>query len=439
MDKRERYCIGLDIGTSSVKGVLIDDGETVLRTARVPFTYSRDEAGGITVGAQAYFDGCMSALQQLAKGLPAGCECLVSVASASGNLLVLDKDMLPATPIFNWQDTRVREEVGQVFPDFDYDSYYRSTGWAFDGKTFPLALLCWLRVRHPELLDSCGKVCMSTEYMLWRLTGEWGIAPSAGTPFYLIDQTTGHYRTDILARLGIGEEKLPPVGKTGSLLGCVSPEGAALSGLPVGTRVLLGTFDHPSAARGTGVHEEGQLLLSCGSSWVGFYPMKERETALKARMLVDPFLSEAGGCWAGMVSLASVSGRIEAYTRRYVSDGPACYKQLVEFAAQSEPGAGGLRLDILSDEIPAGIEGCERRHIARAIMENVVDMLACRIEELRDKGLACREATMVGGPSESPLWMELIAARLGIPVHAGHGAYAGAVGAARLAAENAEG
>ena len=435
----KKYSIGLDIGTSSVKGVLMDESGRVLQTVREPFKYSRDEQGGVTIDAEAFFADCMAGLRRLAKDLPSDADCVMSVASASGNLLLLDADMKPLTPIFNWQDMRVKDEVAQVLPEFDFDSYYRSTGWAFDGKTFPLALLCWNRIYHPDILDACEKVCMSTEYMLWRLTGEWAIAPSEGTPFYLIDQLTGKYRTDILEKLGIEERKLPPVRKTGSLLGCVTGEGASLSGLPAGTRVYLGTFDHPSAARGAGILQEGQLLLSCGSSWVGFYPVKERETAIRAKMLVDPFLSENGGCWAGMVSLASLSSQIEKYTRSYVSNAPACFQHLVELAAQSEPGANGLRIDLLAEDAPKDIEKYEKKHIARAIMENVVDMMATRVEEISSKGIPCHEVIMVGGPSEAPLWAELIAARLGVSVHTGYGAYSGAVGAARLAVGSAEG
>jgi len=434
MTESKKYIIGLDIGTSSIKGVLIAADGSDRYTGRVPFVYTNRPDGSVEISAEAYSDACFALLRDLSGKLPEDAElAAVSAASASGNLLLLDKDSKPAGPIFNWQDKRVQDEVTRVFGEYDWAPYYRSTGWAFDQKTFPLAILCWYKCRHPEILAQCSKVCMSTEYLYYQLTGKWGIGTSAGTPFYLIDQVSGTYNQPILEQLGIPLEKLPPVMKTGSVLGTVTAEASERCGLPVGTPIIIGTFDHPSAARGVGVCKEGQLLLSCGTSWVGFYPINEREKAVGAKMLVDPFLSELGGPWGGMVSLASLSGQIESYAKAFVADSDAWYRDLVTFAAQSTAGAGGLSIDLLADPDETEIRKYEKCHIARAIMECVVNLLAARIEQIRASGIHCKEAVMVGGPSESPLWADLIAEKTGMRVHVMHGAYAGAIGASVLA------
>jgi len=434
MNTCNQYLIGLDIGTSSVKGVLVAADGSRQYTGRSGFVYTCGDDGSVEISAQRYLDACFDLFHKLMEQLPQGAELVgLSAASASGNLLLLDENGLPAGPIFNWQDKRVQDEVDRVLGSLDTESYYRSTGWGFDGKTMPLAMLCWYRCHYPAVLDSCSKVCMSTEYLYYCLTGQWGIGTSAGTPFYLIDQCTGKYRMDILEKLGIPEEKLPPVKKTGTVLGTVTEEGAARSGLPVGTPIILGTFDHPSAARGVGVREEGQLLLSCGTSWVGFYPIRDREKIADAHMLIDPFLSESGGTWGGMVSLASVSGQIEAYTRRYIADDDHIYDALTSLAAQSASGAGGLRINPLDEPDDTRILQFPKHHIARAIMEGTVALLAQRVEQLAAQGITATEAVMVGGPSERPLWAKLIQEKTGLAVHVMHGAFAGAIGAAMLA------
>lgn len=433
MTAKKKFIIGLDIGTSSIKGILIASDGSEQHTGRVPFTYTCPTNGGVEIPAEDYLKACFTLLRELSGKLPAGGKLVgVSAASASGNLLLLDGEENPITPIHNWQDKRVADETDRVLPGFDTDAYFRSTGWAFDMKTFPLAMLCWYKQHHPETLAACGRVCMSTEYLYYRLTGKWGIGSSAGTPFYLIDQVSGTYNKEVLDILGIPEGKLPPVLKTGSVLGTVTEEAAELCGLPTGTPILLGTFDHPSAARGVGVHREGQLLLSCGTSWVGFYPIRNREKAVEAKMLIDPFLSDNGGPWGGMVSLASLSGQIESFTRKYVDNNDTWYRALVEESAKSETGAGGLTIQLLEEPDDEEILKYEKRHIARAIMENTVNMLASRMAEITASGIVCEEAVMVGGPSESPLWAELIAEKTGIRVQVMHGAYAGAVGAAVL-------
>ena len=432
MKKEKNYLIGLDIGTSSIKGVLIAADGSERFTGRQEFVYDRAD-GRVEIPADRYIDACFALLRQLSALLPAdACLAGVSAASASGNLLLLGADGAPSTPILNWQDCRAADEVDAVLPDLDLDAYYRSTGWAFDKKTFPLAALCWYSVHEPQKLKEASMVVMSTEYLNYRLTGKWGIGTSAGTPFYLIDQQSGAYRTDILEKLGIPETKLPPVRPTGTVLGTVTEAASAACGLPVGTPIVLGTFDHPSAARGVGVVREGQLLLSCGTSWVGFYPINDRARVQAAGMLTDPFLSERGGPWAGMISLASVSGNLDAYVRRFIANEGDIYGELNALAAQSEPGAGGLRINPIEEPDESYIRTFPRTQIARAIMEGIVRLLADRIAEIGKSGIRTTEAVMVGGPSERPLWSHLIAAQTGLTVRVMHGAFAGAIGAAML-------
>lgn len=229
------YIIGLDIGTSSVKGVLVAEDGTEKTTGKAEFVYTYREDGGIEIDAEAYLDACFSLLRRLASALPEhGALRGISAASASGNLLLLDEAGRPSTPIFNWQDSRVGEEARTVLGRIDAGALYGQTGWPFDYKTFPLAMLCWIKCHRPELLEHASKVCMSTEYLVYRLTGRWGVSTSAGSPFYLLDQRTGEYNRELLGLFGIGEEQLPPVGRAGDAVGARSqrkaPRGAGCGG-----------------------------------------------------------------------------------------------------------------------------------------------------------------------------------------------------------------
>ena len=287
--------IGLDIGTSSIKGIRISQDGKRKVMGKEEFVYRIGPKGQVEIDAEKYLTACCRLLRRFCS---AGEEKILAVcaASASGNLLLLDQQGAPCTPILNWQDARVEEEARRILSGFDPQKLYEAIGWPFDWKTFPLAQLCYLKCHRPELLKQSSMICMSTEYLYWRLCGKWGISPSAGTPFYLLDQRSGQYYPALLDQLGIGEEKLPPVQKAGSCIGCVTQQGAALSGLEPGTPLILGTFDHPSAARGAGVFEQEQMLLSCGTSWVAFYPVENREKAIHCGMLVDPF-RQPEGCW----------------------------------------------------------------------------------------------------------------------------------------------
>lgn len=427
------YLIGLDIGTSSIKGVLIQEDGKNRFTAKEPFVYTRTEEGGVEISASDYEAACFALLRKFSEQLPAdGKLCGICAASASGNLLLLDQKGNPSTPIFNWQDGRVTDECQKILGDFDANQIYERVGWPYDGHTFPLALLCWVKVHQPQLLAECSKVCMSTEYLYYRLTGCWGISGSTGSPFYLIDQKNGCYIPEFLDRFGLTEAQLPPIGKTGDVVGTITPEASALTGLPVGTPVMLGTFDHPSAARGAGVLEEGQMLLSCGTSWVCFFPVRNRETSIANQMITDPFLSP-DGCYAGMVSVASLSERIEFYIRRYIASGSDMFSVFASEAAKSQLGAGGLVLDLLSEPDDSQVLKFEKCHIARAIMESTVRLLQKKLDALRSGGIYASSAVMVGGPSENPVWSEVFSQMTGITLRTEHGSYAGSLGAAMVA------
>lgn len=423
--------LGLDIGTSSVKGVLATDKGEIIKTAHKSFEYTCQDNGGVEIDAEKYINVCFAAIRELSKGqdrIDGFC-----ASSASGNLLVLDKNMKPATPIYNWQDKRVTTEAHETLGEMDLNKLYIQTGWPFSYKTMPLALLCYIKKHVPETIKNCGMVCMSTEYLYYRLTGEWGISTSAATPFYLIDQKSGKYIAEILEKIGIDESKLPPVMMCGAELGKTTAQAEMLCGLKENTPVMLGSFDHPSAARGVGVLKEGEMLLSCGTSWVAFMPVNDRSKIEKARALIDPFLSEKGGPWGAMVSVSSVSERIKLYVDRYIDNTEKKFEVLSELAQKNT--SNGLVLRLTDEPCDEKVKEYEKGNIARAIMESAVRLLKEKIGALEDVGLYAKSAVMVGGPSADPFWAKLISEMIRITVKVKHGAYAGAMGAVNIAKE----
>ncbi len=426
------YLIGLDIGTSSVKGVLMTTEGQIKKTVREAFTYLKLDNGGLELDAAHYLKVCYHALKELAKHAQDGCIKGVCASSASGNLLLLDKEHKPMTNIINWQDQRVTEEVREILGNMDPNALYELIGWPFDHKTFPLAQACYIKKHSPALLEQCGTVCMSTEYLYATLTGQWGISTSAGTPFYLIDQKEGRYIESLLNTLGIAQSKLPPILPCGHVLGGVREEMEHICGIPAGTPLILGSFDHPSAARGAGVLKEGEMLLSCGTSWVAFFPVSSREKGTAAHMLVDPFLSP-DGCYGAMVSLPSLSEKIQYYVNRYIDASKDAFAKLSSLCAASRPGANGLSINPLEEPDDAKIMRFSKEDIARAIMEGTVLLLKEKMNTLAAFGITAKSAVMVGGPSEDPMWISLIKEICGIFVRVVHASFAGAVGAAVIA------
>lgn len=424
------YLIGLDIGTSSVKGVLLTADGYVAHSAKGTFAYDRT-GSRVELQPEGYLSVCLDTIRELAnaaKGAPIKGVC---ASSASGNLLLLDREGRPLTNIIGWQDARVTNEARELLPDLDRETFYRQIGWPFGFTSMALAQLCYIKKHDPELLARCGTAAMSTEYLYFALTGKWGISPSAGITYYLIDRQTGKYIRPILDRLGLDEAQLPPVLPCGTVLGGVLPDAAARCALPAGTPVMLGSFDHPSAARGAGVLHEGEMLLSCGTSWVAFFPVKDAEKGFAAGALVDPFLSPKG-CHGVMSSVTSLSERLQYYTARYIDDSPQMFATLSALAQKSVSGAHGLTIDLLN-EPEEKLGACPKEDVARAIMEGAVSLLKNKLVTLAQYGITAKRAVMVGGPSADPYWTRLIGQMCDLDVSVIHGAFAGAVGAAVIA------
>ena len=431
-NKQAHYLIGLDLGTSAIKGVLMSADGRVISREKEATEYMKAPGGVVQFDAEGFYQRTARVIRRLISALPdGGTVSGISMASASGNTVLTDKAGNPLYPAISWLDERVPDEMERVFGKLDPAQVHRLVGWPLI-PSFPLAHLSWLKVHEPRLLESAAKVCMSTDYLNFRLTGCWGIDPSTATTFYLQDQEQSRWHTPFLHALGLTENQLPPILPSGAVLGGVTEKAAQDTGLKEGTPVILGSFDHPCAARGSGVLREGQMLLSCGTSWVGFYPLRDRNIALKQKMLIDPFLRNER-LWGTMFSLSAVATHVDEYICRYLSDKPNRYAEFDRLASAAPAGAGGLLINPMAMDKSVDTGQHSREEIARAIMEGVAYLLKSRIETMSEAGIQASSLTMVGGPSETYPWPQIVCDVLFMELTVVNGSCAGAAGAAILA------
>ncbi len=428
MTEQTPYLIGLDLGTSAIKGLLVDGRGRVWAEAGVDTALHHPQDGWVEVDPEGHYQRVCEVLRTLAAAAP-GPVTALAMAAASGNTLLTEADGTPLTPILNWMDRRAEQEPPAALADLDASEVYQVAGWPWL-NCFPLAHLAWLRERLPDVYRAAGHYAMDTDWLLQRLTGEWRMDHSTATTFYLQDQTSGAYYEPFLQRLDIPLCKLSPLVPSGAPVGPLTKDAVRGTGLSSGTVVVTGCFDHPAAARATGVLAPGELMLSCGTSWVGFTPATDRQTILDAQMLCDPFLSAQGGPWGGMLSVPYIGRTIDWYIDNLIAPGEADRLRVFnEAAASAKPGAGGLGIDLRDP--PHEIEA-DRANLSRAVMEGAARLLDEKLLALGDQGMHFERAVMVGGPSASPLWTRIVAERLGLEVTVG-GRSAGALGAAMLA------
>ncbi len=426
----EKYAIGLDLGTSSVKAVLFSTEQGVVAKDSADFTYAPaclpDGSEYLGINMENFYRTICAVLRNLAKKVPDGADFGgIAMASASGNSVICDKEGNALIDAYSWLTPAMSAEIATVFGEDFGPNVREYAGWGL-APSFPLGQLSHLRVHAPALLDSADIVCMATEYVLHRMTGKWGMDVSTATPFYLLDQKKRAWNTEFLAALGIPVCKLPPLRESGDLLGKMTVTGAADTGLPVGTCVYLGSFDHPTAARACNIEREGDLLISCGTSWVCFFPMNDRTKIMEHTLSADPFLTP-NGPWGTICSLSRASECIKAVVDRYISADENKFVLLDELAAAAPRGAQGLAFNPM-EEVP-DLSAYSKQNIARALMEGIANALKARMGDI----IKIERITMCGGPSTSRVWREVLSDVFGVPVSVTFGPHSGAVGAAMYA------
>ena len=417
------YYIGVDSGTSAFKAVLLSHSGETVASAETPVAMTRN-GSMVEMSPCAYRDAFYEAVRQVAKG---HCDDIkaIAVSGAAGSTLYMDADGKPST-IISWTDARTRGMELPPLKGLTSAKMREVTGWPCV-DSFPLAHIAWLRQNKPEELDKASWIGLCTDYLVHCLCGRHVMDLSTATTMHVVDQMRRDYCDDFLARVGVRREQLSALVSTGTIIAQVLPETAKLCGISPKTMVIAGSFDHPSAARGCGVHHEGEMLLSCGTSWVAFFPVNSREWIVSHNLLCDPFESHLGGSYGAMFSIACLGQTVDDYVRNLVAPNSAePYKDFNRLAA--EAGDTDDCIDMLAP-VPASAPLPHAR-LARAVMNGTAKLFADSVARL-DMPHSIYKVYLAGGPAKSPVWPDIIRKFTGYNLEVTD-SLTGARGAARL-------
>lgn len=414
--------LGIDLGTSAIKGALLSRSGTVLATYTRFTEIERPGPGQVVFSSERCYEILCDVFRTLAQAAPAGSIQAVALSGATGDTLLLSREGRPLLPTIHWMDTRSADDTTVDPPGMTAADIYRISGWPWF-RRFPLAQLAWLKQHQAEVFHQADRVGMNLTYQYFRLCGAWAMDPSTATTFYLQDQPHQTWYQPYVDGLGLKAAQLPLLLPSGHRIGRISGTAAAETGLPEGCSVVLGAFDHPSAARGAGITQPGELLLSLGTSWVGFYPITERAVALNQKMLVDPFLSGENGAWGGMFSLTQAGEKLNAAFLASYPDAPDAE----------------TRYTLIEHDLRQMMNGVAPTSAATTMVRDLVESMHERIKEYSQQGIPVRRIVLVGGPSANPAIVDLFRQTLGKPTQVAPTAgYTGAVGAAFLASKGVE-
>lgn len=403
--------VGLDVGTSAVKGVAIDEDGRVLATASADYPLSRPQPGWSEQDPEDWWRAAQDVIGRLPEG-PVG------LAGQMHGLVVLDSERRVLRPAILWNDQRTAAECAEIEERVGFERLVELTGnRALTGFTGPKLL--WLRRHEPELYGRIRHVLLPKDYVRLRLTGELAIDVADASGTLLFDVRRRAWSEEICAALEIPLEWLPP-----------SYESTEIAG----------AGDQAAAALGVGVARPGPVSVVLGTSGVVFAALPSYAHDPEARL--HAFCHAVPGTWHAMGVMLSAAGSAE-WLRGVLAAGLAELEHEAErWPAGTEgllfaPYLAGERTPHPDPDARGAFVGLSVRHdrgaLWRAMLEGVAYGLRDSLELLRELGARPESGRVSGGGARSELWLRILASVLGLPLETTESEEGSAFGAALLA------
>jgi xylulokinase len=444
--------LGLDIGTSSVKALLIDSDQRTIAEATAALDVSRPKPLWSEQNPEDWIEGVEAAVHTVRRHAPESFAQLAGVG-LSGQMhgaTFLDAANKPVRPAILWNDGRSFaecEELARRVPDF----LNRAGNLAMPGFTAPKAM--WLAKHEPEAFRATKRILLPKDYVRLRLTGETvsEMSDAAGTLW--LDIAGRRWDETLIEASGLKLSHMPALVEGSAVSAYLSPEIASAWGL-AGRKIPVagGGGDNAASAVGVGAIAPGEGFVSLGTSGVVF-SVTDKYVSLPERTL-HAFCHALPGRWHGMSVMLSAAASL-TWAAQLVGRGDkigACVDAAEVFARDPSalrgapiflPYLSGERTPHNDPEATGLFAGLTAAHGAEALlfatMEGVAFSFADGVDVLREAGAAPQTPLLVGGGARSGFWGQMIADVTGLTIDLAAGAEAGAaLGAARLAMLAAE-
>lgn len=435
--------LGLDLGTSGLKAVIIDGAGQLLGLAAEEYRLDAPRPGWAEQDPETWLRAaCACTPRALAQaGVASAQIAAVGLCGQMHGAVCLDGAGRVLRPAILWADQRSSEQVEQVLQTVGREQY---AAWVRNplATGFQLATWLWLRQNEPDLAQRTASILLPKDYLRYRLTGEVGSEASDACASGMFDPASRGWSEPLLSALGIDPGLLPPVSASHEIAGGLRPGMAAALGLRAGLPVVFGGGDQPCQALANGVIDPGLLSCTIGTGGQLLAPL--------LAPVFDPALRLHLYCHAAPDRWYSMGAILAAgLALRWLRDNifpRETYRSLAERAALVPAGAEGLLFlpHLAGERTPhmdphaAGVFfGLTLRHtadhLARAVIEGVVMALRQALELMLASGAQAERIIAAGGATQHPLWLRLQADIFGRPLSLSRTAEAAAIGAALLA------
>nr|WP_198155246.1 HAD-IA family hydrolase [Candidatus Burkholderia verschuerenii] len=330
----ETFYLAIDVGTGSVRAALVDSRGTVRQIAAHEHEQIVPRYGWSKQRPADWWAGAARSIREVLERVPGAAEKVAAVCACGqmhGTVLIDADGQLTRDTAPLWNDKRTFAQVAQFRARHEESSYLHKTANPAT-PAWPAFKLWWIKEHDPESYDRARTVFMPKDYVNFRLTGERACDWNDASTSFLMDPVTRTWSRDMLDLLGLDASKLAPL----DILGQVTKEAAAATGLREGTPVLVGGADYPVSVLGSGVHGAGLASDITGTSSI--------ITVLADTPMLHPEVSNLATCdgaW-GRFMLLDSGGDAMRWARRAFHENALSYDAIAQKAASAPVGCEGL-------------------------------------------------------------------------------------------------
>ena len=434
-----KYYIGVDLGTSAVKLLLMNDKGAIEKIVSREYPLYFPRPGWSQQNPEDWWNGTVEGIRELISGIDGNLVAGISFGGQMHGLVILDEADQVIRPAILWNDGRTAAQTDYLNQVVGKEALARNTAnIAFAGFTAPKLL--WVREQEPENFVRIAKIMLPKDYLAYRMTGVFCTDYSDASGMLLLDVKNRCWSEEMLKTCGVRKEQMPRLYESYEKVGTLKPEVAGQLGLSCDCLVAAGAGDNAAAAVGTGTVGEGKCNLSLGTSGTIF--ISSDNFRMDSHNALHAFAHADGhyhlmGC---MLSAASCNKwwmeeiiQTEDYAKEQEKIGTLGENHVYflpylmgERSPHNDPNARGTFIGLTMDTT--------RAQMTQAVLEGVAFAIRDSFEVARSLGISIDRTMICGGGAKSPLWKKIMANVLNIQVDVPQIEEGPAMGAAMLAA-----
>lgn len=414
------YFIGIDLGTSACKLLLMDERGEILNIASASYDVEYPRPGWSQQSPEDWWRAVRKGVPELLAGFDASQVAGIGCGGQMHGLVALDEKDEVIRPAILWNDGRTAEQVRYLNETVGTSRLLELTGnIAYAGFTAPKLL--WMRDEEPELFARIAHVMLPKDYLNHLLTGAYATDVSDASGTLLFDVARRAWSDEMLALCGLTAAQMPRVRESYEPIGTLLPDVAAELGLPAGVVVAAGAGDNAAAAVGTGAVGAGTMNISLGTSGTVFIPTERFAAGVGDR--IHSFC-HADGAWHLMGCILSAASCNAWWVGDVLGAQDMAAEQVGIDLSSADPALPYFLPYLMGERTPlndvdargafVGMSmSTTRSDLTRAVLEGVAFAVRDSVEIARSLGANVASSTVCGGGAKSRAWLQMLADILG--------------------------